>query len=122
MYKNAPREWTGSIISIPLKSGDSIVGVMNLSRFITGAFPASELRLLDMLADQAAVAISNARLHTVVKEPANTDSVTSLPNRRALDERLEEEIHYAQRMNTELFCFTNRCKCCHRYQALFSKR
>jgi diguanylate cyclase (GGDEF)-like protein len=101
LYENAPSEWTGSIISIPLKSNKAIVGVMNLSRIITGGFPASELRLLGLLADQAAVAISNARLHKVVKDLANTDSVTGLPNRRALDERLLEEVRYAKRMGTE---------------------
>ncbi|MDD2923513.1 MAG: sensor domain-containing diguanylate cyclase [Anaerolineales bacterium] len=101
LYKNAPKEWAGSIVSIPLRSNDSIVGVMNLSRSITGGFNKSEMRLLGLLADQAAVAISNARLHKIVKDLANTDSITGLPNRRALDERLQEEVRYAQRMRTE---------------------
>ncbi len=101
LYKNTPKEWTGSIVSIPLKMNDSIVGVMNLSRSITGKFTKSELRLLGLLADQAAVAISNARLHKIVKDLANTDSVTGLPNRRALDERLQEDIRYAKRRNAE---------------------
>lgn len=101
LYKNAPKDWAGSIISIPLKSNNSTVGVMNLSRSISGEFTKSELRLLGLLADQAAVAISNARLHKVVKDLANTDSVTGLPNRRALDERLEEEIRYTKRMKTD---------------------
>ncbi len=101
LYKNVSKEWVGSIISIPLKSNNSIVGVMNLSRSVIGEFSKSELRLLGLLADQASVAISNARLHKVVKDLANTDSVTGLPNRRALDERLEEEIRYAKRMKSE---------------------
>jgi diguanylate cyclase (GGDEF)-like protein len=91
LYKNAPPEWRGSIIGIPLKFKDEILGVMNLSRTVTGRFSRSEMRLLSLLADQAAVAIYNARLYKRLTQMANTDSVTGLPNRRALDERLQEE-------------------------------
>lgn len=101
MYHDTPSDWTGSIIGIPLKFSNSIVGVMNLSRSIVGGFTRSELRLLGLLADQAAVAISNASLHKQVTDQANTDSITGLPNRRALDERLQEEIRYARRMKTQ---------------------
>ena len=101
LYKEAPTDWIGSIIGIPLKFSNSIVGVMNISRSITGGFTKSELRLIGLLADQAAVAISNANAHKGVTELANTDSVTGLPNRRALDERLQEEMRYARRMNSK---------------------
>jgi diguanylate cyclase (GGDEF)-like protein len=100
LYKNITDDWSGSIIGIPLKFNNSIVGVMNLSRSTTGGFTRAELRLLGLLADQAAVAISNASLHKQVAEQANTDSVTGLPNRRALEERLQEDIRYAKRMGT----------------------
>ncbi len=97
LYANIPGEWLGSIIGIPLKFNDNIVGVMNLSRTTRGGFSASELRLLGLLADQAAVAISNASLHQTVSRQAFSDIVTGLPNRRALDERLEEEVTKARR-------------------------
>ncbi|MGZ6316982.1 MAG: sensor domain-containing diguanylate cyclase [Anaerolineales bacterium] len=97
LYANLPGEWLGSIIGIPLKFNDNIVGVMNLSRTTRGGFSASELRLLGLLADQAAVAISNASLHQTVSRQAFSDIVTGLPNRRALDERLEEEVLKARR-------------------------
>jgi diguanylate cyclase (GGDEF)-like protein len=97
LYKNAPHDWTGSIIGIPLKVGDTVVGVMNLSRMIVGGFTNSELRLLSLLSDQAAVAISNASLHQLISRQAYSDTLTGLPNRRALDERLEEEVLSARR-------------------------
>ena len=79
LYANLPGEWLGSIIGIPLKFNDNIVGVMNLSRTTRGGFNASELRLLGLLADQAAVAISNASLHQTVSRQAFSDIVTGLP-------------------------------------------
>lgn len=90
-------EFNGSILGMPLKIEDRIVGVMNISRSVTGQFSLSELRLLQLLADQAAVAISNARVHTMLNYQAYTDAITGLPNRRALDERLEAEIQQARR-------------------------
>jgi diguanylate cyclase (GGDEF)-like protein len=100
LYKNSPPDWTGSIIGIPLMVNREVVGVMNLSRSTKGGFSSAELRLLELLADQAAVAISNASLHQQVTHQANSDSLTGLPNRRALDMRLEEEVKYAKRSNT----------------------
>ena len=99
LYTNAPSDWAGSIIGIPLKVGDTVLGVMNLSRSILGGFNPSELRLLGLLADQAAVALSNASLHQMISRQAYSDTLTGLPNRRALDERLEEEVQLARRGN-----------------------
>ena len=99
IFQNAPKDWSGSIIGIPLKVGDTVVGVMNLSRSTTGGFSNSELRLLSLLSDQAAVAISNASLHQMISHQAYSDTLTGLPNRRALDERLEEEVQSARRNN-----------------------
>jgi diguanylate cyclase (GGDEF)-like protein len=99
MFQNVPNHWVGSIIGIPLKVGQTVVGVMNLSRSTMGGFSASELRLLSLLSDQAAVAISNASLHQMISRQAYSDTLTGLPNRRALDERLEEEVSSARRNN-----------------------
>jgi diguanylate cyclase (GGDEF)-like protein len=99
LFQNVPNDWFGSIIGIPLKVGQTVVGVMNLSRSILGGFSASELRLLSLLSDQAAVAISNASLHQMISRQAYSDTLTGLPNRRALDERLEEEVLAARRNN-----------------------
>ncbi len=99
LYQHVPAHWIGSIIGIPLKVGNNVVGVMNLSRSTIGGFSSSELRLLSLLSDQAAVAISNASLHQMISRQAYSDTLTGLPNRRALDERLEEEVASARRNN-----------------------
>ncbi len=92
LYAGAPETWRGSIIGIPLKMGSRVVGVMNLARTKTGDFNPSEIRLLTLLSDQAAIAIINARLHAAVSQLARIDMLTNLPNRRALDERIEKAI------------------------------
>ncbi|HUG33375.1 MAG TPA: sensor domain-containing diguanylate cyclase [Anaerolineales bacterium] len=99
LFQNITEIWLGSIIGMPLKVGDIVVGVMNLSRSKPGPFSPAELRLLGLLADQAAVAISNASLHQLISRQAYSDTLTGLPNRRALDERLEEEVMAARRSN-----------------------
>ncbi len=97
IYEGAPAEWHGSILGIPLKFEKKVVGVMSISRASTGQFSEENLRFLDILAEQAAIAISNARIHAQVRKQAKSDTLTGLPNRRALDEHLEEEFRSAHR-------------------------
>jgi len=52
-----------SILAVPLKVRDDVIGVVYCdNRIIDGLFKASDLNLLKAFADQAAVAIENARL------------------------------------------------------------
>jgi GAF domain-containing protein/signal transduction histidine kinase/CheY-like chemotaxis protein len=62
LYAEAPPDWVGAIIGLPLKIGQRVVGVMNVAYHLPRAFPESELRLLRLFCDQAAIAIENARL------------------------------------------------------------
>ena len=91
--------WRGSIIGMPLKSGQETVGVMNIAYRRRQEFSEDQLRVLGLLADQAALAIVNSRLHEIVKHQAITDQLTGLHNRRAFDERLDNEIKRSNRYN-----------------------
>jgi diguanylate cyclase (GGDEF)-like protein len=102
LYADTSRSWQGSIISMPLMISNHVVGVMNLARTTTGGFTDDEIRLLGILADQAAVAIFNAGLHQMANQEARHDILTGLPNRRALDERLEAEVKRASRSGKPL--------------------
>ncbi len=102
LFINSSSSWHGSIIGIPLMIGSKVEGVMNLARTTQGGFSEDEVRLLSMLADQAAVAILNAGLHEHANQEARLDSLTGLPNRRALDERLEAEVKRASRTGAPL--------------------
>jgi diguanylate cyclase (GGDEF)-like protein len=97
MYIKTDHNMNGSIAGFPLMMADTVVGVMNLSRRVLGGFTPSEMRLLGLLADQAAVAVINARLHQAVSAQALSDTLTSLPNRRALDARMDSEVKRATR-------------------------
>jgi diguanylate cyclase (GGDEF)-like protein len=89
--------WKGSIIGLPLKTGDKVIGVMNIAHRTPQDFTEDRLRVLGLLSDQAAIAIVNVRLHNMVKRQARTDTLTGLANRRAFDERLDEEIRRSSR-------------------------
>ncbi|PKN94705.1 MAG: hypothetical protein CVU44_02530 [Chloroflexi bacterium HGW-Chloroflexi-6] len=61
----------GAIIGMPLKIGHRVVGAMNLSFKKSRRFRKEELRILHLLADQAAVAIENSRLFNETNQRAN---------------------------------------------------
>jgi GAF domain-containing protein/CheY-like chemotaxis protein len=62
LFRDVPSDWKGSIIGLPLKIGNRVVGVMNVSHTKAGAFSDDEMTVLRLLGDQAAIAIENARL------------------------------------------------------------
>jgi diguanylate cyclase (GGDEF)-like protein len=88
-------EWSGAIIGLPLKIGEDVVGVMNIAYQKSRNFESDELYLLGLLADQAAIAIDNARLHRIVREQSLTDPLTGISNRRAFDKHLNDLLEYA---------------------------
>ncbi|GAB4525489.1 MAG: hypothetical protein Fur0018_10040 [Anaerolineales bacterium] len=57
-------DWDGAIISLPLKIGQRVVGVMNVAYQQPHQFQEHEIRVLELLGDQAAIALENARLYT----------------------------------------------------------
>ena len=97
LYAKAPSEWQGAIIGAPLRIADQVVGVMNIAFQEPRSFSESTLRLITLLADQAAIAVKNAHTHGVTQEEALTDALTHLPNRRAFDKRIAEEIRRSAR-------------------------
>ena len=97
LFENVTKGWAGSIVGLPLKIGERIVGVMTVAHPDKNIYSENKIRILRLLGDQAAVAIENARLHDIVNQQARTDILTLLPNRRALDERLDVEIRRSHR-------------------------
>jgi diguanylate cyclase (GGDEF)-like protein len=65
-------------------------------------FGPEEIELFGAVADQAALAVKNARLHAQTVELSITDPLTQVPNRRHLFAQLEGEIARANRFGTQL--------------------
>ncbi len=68
LFANASYNWEGTIAGFPLKIGQRVVGVMNVARPGSDQFTEEKLRTLRLLADQAAMAIENARLYKQAKQ------------------------------------------------------
>lgn len=83
------RSWMG----VPLLVYDEVIGVMSVESAERNAYSHNHLRFFSTIADQAAVALENARLY----ELATVDGLTGLLVRRHFDQRLQEEWSRCQR-------------------------
>lgn len=92
---------TESFISYPITIGGRKVGVLNVTDKSSGQpFTEIDLTLLDMIGPQMAVALERAEWQERATEfqlMSITDSLTGLPNRRYLEERLAEELNRSKR-------------------------
>ncbi|MBN2620629.1 GAF domain-containing protein, partial [candidate division WOR-3 bacterium] len=59
---------TRSEITVPLIIGDTTIGVINVERYTTDAFDNDDMRILTLIARQAAIAIENSRLYESLEE------------------------------------------------------
>lgn len=86
-----------NLISVPLKIKDRVTGVINgVNKKNQEPFTEEDQRLLEALAQQAAMAVEHARLY----ELAITDGLTKLFIHRYFQARLEEEMVRARRYHT----------------------
>ena len=68
LFTNAPQNWKGAIIGLPLKFREKVIGVMNIAFSEPRSFTKKTLQILDLLGDQAALAINNARIFETEKK------------------------------------------------------
>lgn len=92
----------GAMLSVPMVHVDTLLGVINFQRPEVASFSAEEIELLTAVADQAATAVQNARLHAETVKLTLTDTLTGVPNRRHLFQRLELELARAQRFGLQM--------------------
>jgi two-component system, NtrC family, sensor kinase len=55
-------------LNVPLLRGETVLGVLNVTRVAPGPFSAADIALLQTFADQAVIAIENVRLFTELQE------------------------------------------------------
>ena len=102
--KPAPAERhykTHSFISYPITIGGRKVGVLNVTdKSGGGTYDEVDLSLLEIIGPQVALALERAEWQERATEfqlMSITDSLTALPNRRYLEERLAEELSRSKR-------------------------
>ena len=61
---------TRSELAVPVRTMDAVIGVLNVESDVSGAFDESDLQVLQLLANQAAVAIDNARNYERAQQAA----------------------------------------------------
>ena len=61
-FNNPELPDTHSEMALPLKSGERIIGALDVQSMETGAFTADDIQMLGLLASQVSLAIENARL------------------------------------------------------------
>ncbi len=57
-----------SEVAIPIKSGERVIGVLNVESHVKDAFAEDDVRMFEAISDQLAVAIENAKLFTRAQE------------------------------------------------------
>lgn len=86
----------GSVLAIPLKSSDMTIGIIFVEQALE---PSADLGLLEIFANQAAIAIENVRLY----ELATVDDLTRLATRRhwlnRFDDALRQALRYGQALS-----------------------
>jgi diguanylate cyclase (GGDEF)-like protein/putative nucleotidyltransferase with HDIG domain len=87
------RAGRGSALAAPIRFGPGVWGVLEAySPVGAPPFTPSHVRFAEALCAQVATAIGRAELFSRLESLAYQDPLTGLPNRRALDERLEEAV------------------------------
>lgn len=88
-----------SMASLPLFKGDVLVGALSLYSTSLREYTDNQIRLLETVTRLASDALANAMHHAQTESNALTDSLTGLPNARALHVRFDQEVSRARRNN-----------------------
>lgn len=91
-----------SLIAVPLRVQDAIVGILYLNDFEARSFDGEACRQLEILSSFAALSIENARLHEKTLRLACTDGLTGLYNHRQFKRILAQEVVRAQRYSSQM--------------------
>ncbi|MDP3259495.1 MAG: sensor domain-containing diguanylate cyclase, partial [Thermodesulfovibrionales bacterium] len=94
-----------SIFVIPLIYESKLLGLFVMSSEKADFLDTFQRELLEVMCNQAATSIANAKLHAEIEKLATTDGLTGLFNHRVFQEKLSEELKKLSRYSepTSLF-------------------
>ena len=91
-----------SLKIFPLVAGDRILGTLVTGSRKKAAFDNDELRMLEVIAIQAAQAVLRAQLYEAMEKMATTDGLTGLFNHRTFQGRFDEHLASARRYSRKM--------------------
>jgi len=90
------------MLAVPVVFEDELLGVIVVLKLGLNQYNLDQLRLLTILANQAAVSIANARLIDRLASAATIDPLTGLMNRAAFEEAINKQLLRPQSWGTLL--------------------
>jgi len=91
-----------AFIGIPLLLRDKVIGIISIQSYKAGVYTTDQIRLLEMVAVEAAIAIENARMFGEIQRLAIVDELTGIYNYRGLVELGKREVDRARRFGRPL--------------------
>ena len=91
-----------SFAALPLRVHNSVIGVLHISDSEPNAFSPDDIRLLSLIAGQAAVTMDRTMAHHNLETLAITDGLTRTYNHRYFQMRLEDELRRCKRYHLPL--------------------
>lgn len=93
---------TKSEVSVPLKIGQKIIGVLDVESPVVNGFGEWDLSVLKSIAAQISVAIEKSMLYEETRSLSLTDPLTEIANRRHFDIIIDAELRRSERYSRPL--------------------
>jgi diguanylate cyclase (GGDEF)-like protein len=93
---------TRSYVGVPMIIRNHVIGVISMQSYQARAYTQDQIRLLETISTQAAIAIENARLYSQMQQLAIIDSLTGIFNRRHFFALASKELQRAIRYKKDL--------------------
>jgi len=91
-----------SVIAVPLFFEGGLIGVFGMLSKQKEFLDSRQISLVEVMCNQAATSIANAKMHAELERMATTDGLTGLCNHRVFQQKLTEEIKRSERHETPL--------------------
>jgi len=91
-----------SVIVVPLFYEGGLLGVFGMISDQREFLDSRKMNLIELMCNQAATSIANAKMHAEIERMATTDGLTGLLNHRKFQDKLTQELKRSERYSTPL--------------------